>query len=673
VADSNKNIPSEDELKKKISDQVDTYLKQSEVSGNTPTEEQFREYGTRLAKNIVKEYKKKLSKEEQDALENTLKSYFDTEMVRKYKKSLKDHPRSVNGQKPLSVNQDAKKAYEQTLKEEKAALINDIQYLLKESERTKNTPSKSQVISWLQERMANDLSGWDNEQGRRYVESYVNAWIEKEYDDRLLKSMEEHPRVEDGSWPWATNNNDGKGTGSGSGTKSGGGGGLKQLSGSKKGYKSKAPFSSNYVKTYQSFSGHDMVCTVEMPLPKGGTYTQVIGEIQTITYSIHQEKTPIRCLGDMNAKGYVFGPRTIAGTLIFTVFDRHWATNMEKQYLENAEINAHMLADEFPPLNITISCANEYGYNAVCSLFGVTLVNEGQVMSINDVYTENTYQFYATDVQYLAPVEVTRGGTNKADNLSNVNTGVPPSPDKPSMQVTPMQLSSETINDGVNPDPPKPKKSESKKYEWKNQQTDDAPTSYQQYANTVPGCGTSSNPSPEAKDKDNEKEPADDKNKESSKEKEEGKEKEEVKDNTEERGNNKDKESGSPQSLPPSQSGSQGTQSGLPYSSGLQQNPQFLSAHMLTDDEYNNELALLNKEYKDALDKLRTEAAQNGSQSYERLMKRRVDLRYAEMKQKLDSLHIQDVGKDSYKVRSYNYYTIDYSEDKTRSEDVKYI
>ena len=59
------------------------------------------------------------------------------------------------------------------------------------------------------------------------------------------------------------------------------------------------------------------------------------------------------------------------------------------------------LIDEIPPFDIVISAANEYGLRSRMVIYGVRLVNEGQVMSINDVYTENTYQFVATDLEYL--------------------------------------------------------------------------------------------------------------------------------------------------------------------------------------------------------------------------------------------------------------------------------
>lgn len=419
------NKISLDELKKEMNQQVIEYLRESETSGNTPTEEQFRELGKRLVNNIGIEHRQQLSQDDLNILTNTMSNYFETEMVAKYKRSLREHPREVNGHWPKAVSEDAYKKYSRTLKEEKAALVKDIKYLLTESERTNRTPTEGQALSWLEGQMNDDLAGWGDEQGKRYVTSYVKKWLKEEYEKRLSLSKKKNPRRENGHWPWKTDEQE-ENEDSDRQTREGIIRTRKSGSTPIEEQRSRAPFASDYMKTYQSFSGYDMVCTIEMPMPKGGTYTQVIGELQTITYSIHQEKSPVRCLGDMNAKGYVFGPRTIAGTLIFTVFDRHWTTKMEKEYLANAGVNAHMLADEFPPFNLTISCANEYGHDAVCSIFGITLVNEGQVMSINDVFTENTYQFYATDVQYLAPVDVTMGGTKVTNsNLPQISAGTP--------------------------------------------------------------------------------------------------------------------------------------------------------------------------------------------------------------------------------------------------------
>lgn len=175
--------------------------------------------------------------------------------------------------------------------------------------------------------------------------------------------------------------------------------------------------SSDYVKTYTSYSGHDMVCVFEIPTRTGGSISSVVGSVQTISYSVHNEKMPVRVLGNMNPKGYVFGNRTIAGTIIFTVFDRHWTHKLLGEYLENIKSDAHVLTDEMPPINITIAMANEYGSKSRLALYGVTFVNEGQVMSINDMYTENTYQFYAMDIDYMSASTGSNRGGQKRKNL----------------------------------------------------------------------------------------------------------------------------------------------------------------------------------------------------------------------------------------------------------------
>ena len=168
---------------------------------------------------------------------------------------------------------------------------------------------------------------------------------------------------------------------------------------------------SNYIdrlKPYNSYSGCDMVATLQVSSYSGlrnNIYT--LGSLQTISISTHQDKRPVRSLGNINAKEYTMGQRTIAGSLVFAVFDKHFADQMFKDSLdsinqtETQKISTIMLPDELPPFDITISYANEYGHTSRMALYGVRLINEGQVMSINDIYTENTYQFVATALEPL--------------------------------------------------------------------------------------------------------------------------------------------------------------------------------------------------------------------------------------------------------------------------------
>jgi hypothetical protein len=177
----------------------------------------------------------------------------------------------------------------------------------------------------------------------------------------------------------------------------------------------------DYYFENNSFSGTDIVAIAHMKTPDGkASVNYALGEIQTISYSVHMERFPIRAAGNVNAKDYVMGPRTIAGTLIFAVFDKHWAKAAFENINDELKLNPRykFVADELPPFDITISFANEYGVQARMALYGVRLINEGQVMSVNDVYTENTYQFVATDIDYMNDEE----GYATFNQPSNVTT-----------------------------------------------------------------------------------------------------------------------------------------------------------------------------------------------------------------------------------------------------------
>lgn len=69
----------------------------------------------------------------------------------------------------------------------------------------------------------------------------------------------------------------------------------------------------NFQKTYNSYSGVDMRATF------GG---KLIGEIQGLSYTVQREKAPIYTMGEADPRSYSRGKRGIAGSVVFTVFDR---------------------------------------------------------------------------------------------------------------------------------------------------------------------------------------------------------------------------------------------------------------------------------------------------------------------------------------------------------------
>lgn len=201
--------------------------------------------------------------------------------------------------------------------------------------------------------------------------------------------------------------------------------------------------SSDYTKTYTSFSGCDIACTFG---------NVVIGELQAISYSVSREKAPVYTLGSAEPRSFSRGKRGIAGTLIFTSFDRDALLFALKEYAANqasfqrigGELNMNPIsidewdqkmtemtglagdnlasqnpedvtnklavaadphyADEVPPFDITISFANEYGQKAVMVIYGVELLNEGGGFSIDSIISEKACTFVARRLDPMVPV-----------------------------------------------------------------------------------------------------------------------------------------------------------------------------------------------------------------------------------------------------------------------------
>lgn len=201
-----------------------------------------------------------------------------------------------------------------------------------------------------------------------------------------------------------------------------------------------------YTKTYTSFSGCDIVASFN---------GKTIGELQGITYSVSREKAPIYTMGSAEPRSFSRGKRGIAGSLVFTVFNRDAlieefkdklngenlgiqkfkANASHKNYLSIEEWDAQMsgytgynegpgdngelsgkvsdlvgkyapvYADEILPFDITITMANEYGQRAVLVIYGVELLNEGSGYSIDSVTTEKAYTFVARRVDYLRSLD----------------------------------------------------------------------------------------------------------------------------------------------------------------------------------------------------------------------------------------------------------------------------
>lgn len=151
-----------------------------------------------------------------------------------------------------------------------------------------------------------------------------------------------------------------------------------------------------------SYSGCDIIPVVygldaETKQPK----LFVVGDIQTLTYSIHRDKGAVRTLGRTKAKGFTRGPRTIAGSIIFSVFDRRALWEISKNRNEITKRVA--IADSLPGFDIILYFTNEYGKESTLALYNIQILDEGQSHSVQDVYIENTMGYIAQDIDLMEP------------------------------------------------------------------------------------------------------------------------------------------------------------------------------------------------------------------------------------------------------------------------------
>lgn len=227
-----------------------------------------------------------------------------------------------------------------------------------------------------------------------------------------------------------------------------------------------------YAATYTSFSGCDIVCTFG---------NVVIGELQAISYSVQREKAPVYTMGSAEPRSFSRGKRGIAGTLVFTVFDRdaligalqgviaqnksfqriggernmqpmtidNWDKQMTDLAMGTAKDNSNGVTaissaasnseaatrnvvssaatvhydDEVPPFDVTISFANEYGQMATLVIYGVEILNEQTTFSIDSVVTEKACTFVARKVEHMKSVSKTGAATTEKAQ-ANSNDGV---------------------------------------------------------------------------------------------------------------------------------------------------------------------------------------------------------------------------------------------------------
>jgi hypothetical protein len=171
------------------------------------------------------------------------------------------------------------------------------------------------------------------------------------------------------------------------------------------------------LEVFTTFSGSDVEAMVYINSTEG-LIAKHLQNLQTVSFSTFREKQPVRALGYVTEKGKTRGTRTIAGSFVFTLFDRDAFFDMlrtvETKDKENPNDNLTFgLADQLPKFDLILHYANEYGAAAEMALYGIDIMSTGQVVSVENMITEQTVQFTAQHLKVMRP------GGYKDTNLLN--------------------------------------------------------------------------------------------------------------------------------------------------------------------------------------------------------------------------------------------------------------
>lgn len=185
-----------------------------------------------------------------------------------------------------------------------------------------------------------------------------------------------------------------------------------------------ATFAGTDTTAYSSFSGIDLIAVVD---------DTVIATLQGISYSITREKAPIYTFGYANPRSFSRGKRGLAGSMIFTLFDRsalyqlmrrvdrkydYYAHEEEAYTLESnnnvwdwaaritdpgspggtsvSTVLRHAeYMDQIMPFNVTLIAQNEYGLSAWKAILGIEILNEGGGLSVDDITNEEQTTYVA--------------------------------------------------------------------------------------------------------------------------------------------------------------------------------------------------------------------------------------------------------------------------------------
>lgn len=195
-------------------------------------------------------------------------------------------------------------------------------------------------------------------------------------------------------------------------------------------------------QTYVAIPGTIVRVLIEFPNYSADGKSAIIelDDVMTLSYSVYRVKVPVVTLGQNSVGGYGLGVKTVAGSMVRSVFMTDKLTEFQtKCYILNQEniqkrllgLDATMpsgvplkdqlsfMKDDLAYFNLHILALSENTklveekdepFMRIETIIGAVIINNGQIYSIEDLVTESTFSFQAKAVRSTSNIEdYTRG------------------------------------------------------------------------------------------------------------------------------------------------------------------------------------------------------------------------------------------------------------------------
>jgi hypothetical protein len=175
--------------------------------------------------------------------------------------------------------------------------------------------------------------------------------------------------------------------------------------------------------TYRSIGGSSIDVILQFPYAIGKDTTSLpyiyLGSAISISYSVYRAKTPVHRLGDVTPNGFAIGKKTVAGTIVKAVMEEDEINDYLAKVAKTEVLNtkniipltsktfskeyANVMKDDLLDFNIILLFTSEYtdSFKAE-TIYGANIINNGQIMSSMDLFTETTMSFIAKDVKQMS-------------------------------------------------------------------------------------------------------------------------------------------------------------------------------------------------------------------------------------------------------------------------------